>query len=62
MTETELLNMAEEIMHNAWQIIVTVNGGNWDQQSPDWKRATIKWRDNQFYKFLSELRTAEKTK
>lgn len=39
----------EDCIETAWGIIANVSGGNWAEQRPDWREATIRWRDEQFH-------------
>lgn len=40
----EVLKLKEGL-HWAWSIIANAGSGNWDLESPEWKEAAEKWRD-----------------
>lgn len=39
----------EDCIETAWGIIANAGGGNWDNESQEWKKAAESWRDNQFH-------------
>jgi hypothetical protein len=37
----------------AWGVIATVNSGRWDRQSPEWRDAAHRWRDEHWHRALA---------
>lgn len=31
-----------------WIVLANVSGGDWQKQTPEWREAAAKWRDNYF--------------
>jgi len=31
---------------DAWAILANAGGGNWEKESPEWREAAARWRDN----------------
>jgi hypothetical protein len=38
-------NKITELEEIAWGIIANAGGGDWDLETPEWKAAAIRWRD-----------------
>ncbi len=54
---TSLQNMAK----SAWGIIANAGGGDWDTQTPDWRLAAERWRD-EYHATLPNIGDAEAPK
>ena len=37
-----------ELIEYAWTILADAGGGDWEKETPDWKGAAAKWRDEYF--------------
>lgn len=53
MTKRQEKNM--EALELAWGIIANVSGGNWNEQTVDWKKAAERWRDEHWHPALEAL-------
>lgn len=49
----------EEGIEAAWGIIANVDNGIWQEQSRDWREATMRWLDEHYLPELSELKAKE---
>ncbi len=37
------LERALELLEMGWTVIANANSGNWDQASPEWREAAVRW-------------------
>lgn len=49
----EIVEEYMEQIEIAWTIIANANEGNWDNATPEWKKAAEKWRDK-YHKLLNK--------
>lgn len=40
------MTSADDLLESAWGVIANANGGNWEDESPEWQEAARRWRDN----------------
>jgi hypothetical protein len=43
-------------MEAAWGVIANVSSGRWDRQSPEWRDAAHRWRDEHWHRALAPER------
>jgi hypothetical protein len=48
----EEIKLLKDGMNFAWGVIANASGGNWDEQTPEWKKAAELWRDKDFHPML----------
>lgn len=48
------MSECQDMLEQAWGIIANAGGGNWDNETPEWRRAAERWRDEVFHPYLHE--------
>lgn len=54
----ERIKRLEDSVQTAWGIISNVSGGNWHNQSPEWRDAATRWCCNDFLPSIPEAEEA----
>lgn len=44
----------DDLVMLAWGLIANVSEGDWTQQTQEWQKAAVHWRDKHLHPFLSE--------
>jgi len=46
-------------LETAWGLIANAGGGNWEKESPEWREAAARWRDEWFAKIRTAIDAVE---